>query len=85
MTGFGITIAIKRRHNLFFQFILICRVDNAVGIAAFEVDPDIVGTVGDRFGFAPIHLAQAITVFVTLHGGVAPFFKELDGVANDLA
>ena len=60
-------IAIERRDDLFFKFILIFWINNAVIGTPFQIQIDVVPTVGNGTGLGPINLIGIIAIFIFLH------------------
>ena len=65
---------VKLGHDLFFHFVLIFGIDDAVVAAADEIEIDVAFTLHDGFGLSPVD--GAFAVFIDVGFGEAHLFHE---------
>ena len=58
MAALGMAVAVEVGHDFFLQLVLVRRVDDAVGVAALQVEVDVNTAVGHSGGLLPINIIE---------------------------
>ncbi len=71
-----IAIAIQIRNQLFFYIIFISRVYDAIFIATFKININVVATYLHSFCLAPINFLNIVAIFIFFQNSVSKFLHD---------